>query len=433
MSKADLSLAGGNPLIPGIGLTDPHGFISDGRVFLFATHDCSALSIDYIMKDWWVWSSCDLREWKLESILKPVDTYLGKPFNDCWAGFGVQRNGRWYWYFSAGPKNIGVVTADSPGGPWSDPLGIPLMGEGMISTDQRDPDILLDDDGEAYMVFGTFNYYMVRLGRDMLSMAEAPRPVIILNPQGPYGAGRTDDKPSLHKRNDLYYLSWSSYYATAHSVYGPYEYRGCIIDSTSLSPQFQHPSPTFDRHGNFFQLNGQTYFTCNDASQAGCSRYFRDSILAYVHYRDDGTMAPIRIEPVGVGQYDAASGPIQAANYFLLVGGVKRESPEGWFEVQALANGSEIRYPHIKNIRGRVRLTLFFRSSGVIGGWVEARSKTGGAVLATMAIEPASDWNILRDVSCEFSVESGELELLLAFKGPDREFCRLCRFTIVSV
>jgi beta-xylosidase len=302
----------------------------------------------------------------------------------------------------------------------------------LTSTEQRDPDILLDDDGGVYMVFGTFNYYMVRLGQDMLSLAEEPRPVVILNPQGPYGAGRTDDKPSLHKRNSLYYLSWSSYYATARSVYGPFEYRGCIIDSTSLSPQFHHPAPTCDRHGNFFQFNGQSYYTCNDASQAGRSSHFRDSVLAYVHYRDDGTIAPIRIEPIGTGQYDAASCPIQAANYFSLVGGEKRESPDDGFEVQALANGSQLRYPHIKNVQGHVRLTLFFRSSGARGGWVEARCKTTGRVLGTMVVEPASDWNILRDVSCEFPLDSRGLDLLLAFMGPDREFCRLCRFSLSS-
>ena len=167
---------GGNPIMPGIGLTDPHFVIYGDRAYVYATHDSSPDSKGFLMTDWWVWSSADLVRWRREGTLKPEDTFLKRPFKDCWATFGASKNGKYYWYFSAGPTEIGVVVADSPAGPWKDPLGRPLIPKGLTPTAQRDPDILMDDDGKAYMVYGTFDYFVVRLNDDMISLAEKPRP-----------------------------------------------------------------------------------------------------------------------------------------------------------------------------------------------------------------------------------------------------------------
>lgn len=32
------------------------------------------------MEDWWIWSSPDLVNWTMRSVLKPEQTYIGKPF-----------------------------------------------------------------------------------------------------------------------------------------------------------------------------------------------------------------------------------------------------------------------------------------------------------------------------------------------------------------
>ena len=93
-----------------------------------------------------------------------------------------------------GPKSIGVVNGSSPAGPFSDPLGAPLIPEGLVPTYSRDPGVLMDDDGSNYLIFGTFSYYMARLAPDMISLAEELRPVQILGQQ------HRDDKPFLHKR-----------------------------------------------------------------------------------------------------------------------------------------------------------------------------------------------------------------------------------------
>ena len=40
---------------------------------------------------------------------------------------------------------------------------------------------------------------------------------------------------------------------------------------------------------------------------ADAAYFFRDSVAAYVHYRDDGTIAALVVDEIGVGEYDGAS------------------------------------------------------------------------------------------------------------------------------
>lgn len=418
-----------NPLNKGreASFVDPHAMVHDGRVYLFAGHDFSADSKYYTMKDWWVWSSADLINWKMESVLKPEATFIRQPFDGCWAGFGVERQGKWYWYFSAGPDNIGVVTADSPAGPWKDPLGVPLIPKGMYPTMARDCDIFMDDDGKAYMVFGAHKYFIVRLGDDMVSQGEPARRLDIKNSFGPFGSGMTDDKPSLHKHNGLYYLSWSSFYAVSKNVYGPYEYKGTVIDAAHVAPEFlgKRGRLFFDRHGNFFEYNNQWYYVANDLSQPGRNPYYRESIMAYVHYRDNGNIAPVRIDSLGVGQYDATNPSIEAEDYFKGVRAEKRDCPLGGSEMR-LTGVSELYYPNIHNVPANATLTLSLASASTAGGAIEVREGTPqGPLLGTCKILKTGKWDKYGTVSCRLNNKAGTLNLCLVATGGQEELCRL--------
>lgn len=421
----------GNPIVEGRGLTDPHATVLDGRVYLYATHDFSPDNKTFVMKDWWVWSSSDLVEWKHECTLKPEETFIGKPFASCWATFGVGRGGKYYWYFSAGPEEIGVVVADSPAGPWKDPLGKPLVPKGLTPTEQRDPDILLDDDGAAYIVYGTFDYFIARLGDDMISLAESPRPVQLDRKFGPYGEGRTDDKPSLHKRNGIYYLSWSSFYAMADNVYGPYTYKGSVIDPANVAPEFRTATLFHDRHGNFFTFHDQTYFVCNDRSRPGRSEYFRDSILTYVHYRDNGEIAPVRIDSLGVGRHNAAQPRIEAEEYFSAAGAEKRERPDGGFEMRITRPGGRLVYPKVANLPPHTLISLRAATARPNGVSIEIReSHPEGRLLGVCAIPDTGGGDRYRTFTraLEWGTETGKdietatKDICLVFKGGQDTF-----------
>ena len=45
-------------------------------------------------------------------------------------------------------KGIGVLVSDSPFGPFTDPLGKPLVSGG---SGDIDPTVFIDDDGQAYL------------------------------------------------------------------------------------------------------------------------------------------------------------------------------------------------------------------------------------------------------------------------------------------
>lgn len=421
----------GNPILAGRGFTDPHVTVHGDRAYCFATHDYSSANSTFIMKDWWLWSSRDLVNWEHESTLRPEETYLGKPFDDCWATFGIVRDGRWFWYLSCGPTEIGVVVADSPKGPWRDPLGKPLIPKGLTPTEQRDPDILVDDDGSVYMVYGTFDYYVVRMGEDLTSLAETPQRILIDRPFGPYGAGRTDDKPSLHKRNGIYYLSWSSFYAMSDSVYGPYVFKGSVIDPGLVAPEFQFEHLHHDRHGNFFNWHGQWYYIYNDKSHPGRSGFFRDSCISYVHYRNNGEMAPVRLDRLGVGQFEASQPRIEAEDFFLAEGAEKRECPFGGFEMRGLADGSMLVYPNVKGVRANTSISFRVSSSAAGGCTIEVREGgAGGRILGTCPVPATGGWDQYQNVTCDLANEKGTLDLALVVRGGTGERLRLDWFRL---
>lgn len=130
---------------------------------------------------------------------------------------------------------IAVVSAPSITGPWTDPIGLPL-----VINSARDPGIVQDPNGEYYLVWGVFQYFIARFNEDMTSFAEPPRKIEVIGAIGPFGPGSTDDKPYMHYHGGIYYLSWGCFYATSSSsVYGPFTYRGTVIDPAMIASSFR--------------------------------------------------------------------------------------------------------------------------------------------------------------------------------------------------
>ena len=353
-----------NPIVPNQGLNDPHIHIFNDTAYVYASHDKSANNKKFIMEDWWVWSSPDLVNWTKESVLKPQDTYIGKDFTSCWATDVAYKNGKYYWYFSEGNQQTGVVVGDSPVGPWRDPLGKPLLTSELTPTDEYDMAIF-EENGAHYIIFGVWEYYIAKLNDDMISLAEKPKKLIVNNPRGPYNLdGKnlekpTDDKPFVHKYNGKYYLSWGCFYAMADNLYGPYYYKDTVIKQESFAEGYDAPTwPTGflqGRHGSFFEWNNQWYYAYCDISQTG-NRYFRDTFISYVHYKENGEMATIRVDGVGVANYDANS-KIEAEDYFK-ANGVKKEETNSGFVITTTDTKSYLNFTNVKGLKNTSKLTL---------------------------------------------------------------------------
>jgi len=312
--------------------------------------------------------------------------YLHRPdFTRCWATDVGHRNGKYYWYFSEGNQQAGVVEGPSPVGPWTDKLGKPLLTEDLTPTDEYDMAIF-EENGSHYIIFGVWDYYIARLAEDMMSLAEEPRKLELDQNVGPYGAGKTDDKAYLHKRGSKYYLSWGCFYAMADDLYGPYEYQGCLLDDDSFAPGYD--SPTWPngykqgRHGNFFEWHGQWYMTYCDISQTG-NRWFRDAFISYVHYNDDGTMAQLRVDGIGVGWHPVNAGVIPAEEFFSVAGMRKEQDTETGFRMVLTEDIGSLGFPKIVGLDGRQSITLKVGSNSGGDFRVDVRRKDArGTLLA---------------------------------------------------
>lgn len=358
----------GNPIVPHIGLTDSHIRCYNNRLYNFATQDYTPHTSRFIMKKWWVWSTADLVNWTFESELSPSVLGFPKGFENCWATDSHFNNGKYYWYV-CNPQNTYVVTSDSPSGPWTAPIGNKPLMEG------RDPSVFKDDDGKVYLVTDVWNFKIAELGDDMISLKTVPAILKISNPRGPYNPDGlnvrqpTDDKPFLHKHNNLYYLSWGCYYAVSDNIFGPYSYKGCFIVPERTDSVFMQEDYglTHDRHGSFFEWNNQTYFICNDLSSNGAKKHWRNSVISYVHYTDDGSIEPLHLTVTGVARYDAQNGKIEAENYYDISSGRKCEIGDGMYAVELSADDGELLFTNVSGLSNKNALSLRLNRTLVSG------------------------------------------------------------------
>ena len=348
-----------NPIIPLMGVCDPHMHVFNGRVWLHASHDADPENSYFCMRDWQVWSSTDCVEWQLEAVVRPEDFYMG-PSEQCWAVDCEERNDKYYFYFSDGNRRTGVGVGDTPAGPFRDVLGKPLLDGTLTPTLEYDPCVFKDDDGEYYLVFGApkwcggAGYFIARLNEDMVSFAETPRPLEVNHP--------ADDKASLNKFNGKYYLSYGGYYAISDNVYGPYKFMG----HTGAGPD----------HSSYFEWNGQLF---NAFSFTEYSGIYRSSGMCYVHIRNNGELAvdPLILE-YGVGQYDSDWCRIEAEWFMRGVNANKVENKDSYGFSVSCTEQAILTYPKVRNLADK--RGLYFRVSCVgTGGEIELRegSETG--------------------------------------------------------
>lgn len=138
-----------------------------------------------------VFSTDDMENWLYHGSIdvEEIAPWIG----NAWAPSIVSRvesDGltHFYMYFSNGGLGTGVITATDPLGPWTDPLGEPLI-DGTRDSDKLpagtvpfDPGVVIDDQGDAWLAFGGGGItsdggtadmpgtsFIVKLGDDMIS------------------------------------------------------------------------------------------------------------------------------------------------------------------------------------------------------------------------------------------------------------------------
>ncbi|HZM79852.1 MAG TPA: LamG-like jellyroll fold domain-containing protein [Candidatus Limnocylindrales bacterium] len=154
----------GNPIITSIYTADPDAFVFDGRLYLDVDRDEAPLGAnDFVMREWRIYSTTDLVTWTDHGVRMSLPDFPWANRN-AWAPQMIHRDGRFFWYVpvqkaSTNSMSIAVAVADSPLGPFTDALGRPLIDNTTPnhSSFDIDPTVLVDDDGQAYIYWGSFS------------------------------------------------------------------------------------------------------------------------------------------------------------------------------------------------------------------------------------------------------------------------------------
>ncbi len=255
-------------LIPDRGMADPHVWKVGDRLFVMCGHDESWDDKNtWVMDRWELWSTTDLINWEHHLNILPTETYIGDKSN-CWAGDICERNGKYYWLFSNRNINTGIMVADEITGPYKDLLGRPLIEEGLTETPSYDPEIYIEN-GEYTVIFGAGKYYMATLSDDMRSLKTEPKKILVLKDGVEQG---TDDKSTLFKRGDWYYLAYGNHYAISKNLYGPYEFAGDF---------------TPGGHNSVFEWDGIWYVIQENFDT---NIFYRGIGLQPIFFNEDGTI-----------------------------------------------------------------------------------------------------------------------------------------------
>lgn len=223
-----------NPIINHIYTADPSARVFGDTLWLYPSHDKDD-ALSFSMEDYHAFSTTDMQTWEDHGVVfNPIQqTEWAK--EAAWAPDCIERNGKYYLYYPTDKRHIGVAVADSPSGLFRDPLGHPLISidsPGVVcDRDFIDPCVFIDDDGQAYLFMGQNTVCAVKLNEDMVSYDGKVHIV--------EGVHDFFEAVWVHKRNDIYYMSYSDgpfrghepriAYCTAKSPLGPYEYRGVIL------------------------------------------------------------------------------------------------------------------------------------------------------------------------------------------------------------
>ena len=361
------------PLVQTKYTADPAPYVHGDTIYLYTTHDEDDAE-GFKMKDWLLYTSTDMVNWQdhgAVASLKDFPWYKGD--NGAWAECVVERNGKWYMYCPIHGNGIGVLVADSPFGPFKDPIGKPLVWSTEHWSD-IDPSVWIDNDGRAYMYWGNPHTYCVELNEDMIS---TKGDIMTMDKIEDYQEG-----PWMWKRGDWYYLAFASTccpegigYAMSKSPTGPWEHKGHIMDHTPRT-RGNHPG-IIEFKGKWYCF-GLTYDLFRLESSRHAER--RCCMAAEMTYNADGTIKELpyfqdcKLEQVGTfNPYRRVEAETMAWGYGLKT---TRENPSGpWNPTLFVTDIDDGEYILVKGVdfgKGANEL-LASCSSQMFGGRMEIR------------------------------------------------------------
>jgi len=313
------------PLVRHIFTADPSAHVFNGRIYIYPSHDIESGVAEndngdhFNMQDYHILSMDSIGGAVTDHGVAFSVTDIPWAGRQLWAPDAAFKNGKYYLYFPLKDKQdifrIGVAVADQPEGPFK---AEPNPIEGSYSID---PCIFEDKDGSFYLYFGGIwggqlqnwnnNQYdakatlrkpeeaaalprIAKMSDDMLSFAEAPREIQLLDENGKPFLEKNNDKRFfeaawVHQYNGKYYFSYSTgdthniCYAVGDSPYGPFTYKGVVLE----------PVEGWTNHHSIVSFKGKWYLFYHDVQLSG-KTHLRSVKVAELEHLPDGSIKTLR-------------------------------------------------------------------------------------------------------------------------------------------
>ncbi|MDE6479506.1 MAG: family 43 glycosylhydrolase [Muribaculaceae bacterium] len=411
-----------NPIIHDQFTADPTARVFKGKMYLYPSHDIVSpvdeLKEWFCMEDYHVFSSDNLVDWTDHGVILTQNSipWVKPDSYAMWAPDCVEKDGRYYFYFPASPKDmergfgIGVAVANEPEGPF---MAMPRPIKGVMGID---PCVLVDDDGKSYIYWSGMGISVAPLKDNMMELDGEPTRIQGL-PEG------FKEGPFAFKRNGIYYLTFpwvkdkteTLAYAIADNPFGPFEFKGLIMDES--------PTGCWTNHHSLVEKEGEWYlfYHHNDYSPDMDKR--RSARIDKVTFNPDGTINKVKPTLRGVGNSDARK-RIQIDRYSeISPKGVDvkyldpKDTFKGWAATFSKA-GSWLQYDRVDFGNRPVKeVTMKIKSHK---GCTFKISDSDGKLIANVSVKPANDWQTV-SVPVSYSPEGiADLKLTMT-KGSNAE------------
>ena len=348
----------GNPIMTSRLTADPWAMEYNGRVYVYGTNDSQQYAERPDADNNYAkintlncYSSADMANWTDHGTIavagsKGAAKWAGNSWAPAVCHKKINGKEKFFLYFANSANSIGVLTADSPTGPWTDPIGKALIDREIPGCEEEsigwlfDPAVLVDDDGTGYLYFGGIGDVsnctdedfirnpncarVVKLGDDMVSVVGEAKSI---------NAPFMFEDSGINKIGDKYYYSYCTNWTgsikndkgetvtidradcpaaniavmESDSPMGEFKYVGCVMKNPG---NYFGSGVTGNNHHCFTEFKGQMYafyHTKRDTMKVGTKADFRTSYVNKLNLgeknnftNNDGSIADTPLSVAGV-------------------------------------------------------------------------------------------------------------------------------------
>ena len=430
-----------NPFVQTWFTSDPAPLVVGDTLYVYTGHDEDGADF-FWMQEWRIYSTTDMVNWRDHGSPLALESFSWAD-DRAWASQCIERDGKYFWYICAHSRlsrgmAIGVAVSNSPTGPFRDALGKPLFENG--SWDHIDPTVLIDDDGQAWLMWGNPQCYYLKLNRDMVSyegelgrldMTEEAFGAPLMDKrdkdktykdsyvEGPWlrKVDSTKYRVTADKQYQLLYAAGGVpehiSYSTAPAPTGPWTYAGEIMPLCDTK--------SFTNHCGVADFKGHSYFFYHTGKLPRGGGFGRSVAVEEFTYNADGSFPTIMptdegVKPVGTFcPYRRVEAETMAFSK-----GLKTEQNNSvGVYVTDIHNGDYIKLQSVGFGQGIPRTFTARVASGLRGGAIEVRADSlKGEMLVRLPVPGTGGWEQWQTLTADLtSYVTGTHDLYLVFTG----------------